>query len=75
MKNATQAKLIYVPVLTKNGLIVEYDHDYDHRTFKGCQKLCDLRNTNSFYSSKGQVWKVAKYGRPKLVEEFGGGEM
>lgn len=72
MKNATQAKPMYVPVLTKNGLILEYDQFYDHRTFKGCQKLCDERNTNNYYSSKGQVWKVAKYGRPKLVEEFGG---
>ena len=72
MENSTQAKLIYVPVLTKNGLIIEYDHFYDHRTFKGCQKLCDERNKNDYYLSRRLVWKVAKYGRPKLVEEFGG---
>lgn len=72
MRKTTQAKTIYVPVITKNGLIEEYDHFSDYETFKDCQKLCDKRNTNSFYSSKGQVWKVAKYGRPKLVEEFRG---
>lgn len=67
MNNTQQARLVYVPVLTKNGLIIQYDHIYDHKTFKGCKKLCDRRN-NSGYYREGEVWKVAKYGRPKLVE-------
>lgn len=68
MRKEEQAKHIYVPVLTKKRLIVEYDHNHEYETFKQCKKECESRNND--YSSKGLVWRVAKYGRPILVEEF-----
>ena len=68
MKKEEQAKHIYVPVLTKRRLIVEYDHNHEYTTFKQCKKECDSRNNHC--SSKGAMWMVAKYGRPKLAEEF-----
>lgn len=67
MRKEEQAKHIYVPVLTKKRLIVEYDHNHEYETFEQCKKECNSRNN---YSSKGLVWRVAKYGRPILVEEF-----
>lgn len=68
MRKEEQAKHIYVPVLTKKRLIVEYDHNHEYETFKQCKKECE--SLNNTYSSKGLVWRVAKYGRPILVEEF-----
>lgn len=68
MRKEEQAKHIYVPVLTKKRLIMEYDHNHEYETFEQCKKECNSRNNN--YSSKDLVWRVAKYGRPILVEEF-----
>ena len=70
MMRKEEAKQIYVPVLTKRRLIVEYDHNHEYTTFKQCKKECNSRNADNYYSSKGTVWMVAKYGRPKLAEEF-----
>lgn len=68
MKKEEMAKHIYVPVLTKRRLIVEYDHNNEYATFEECKKECNSRNTDN--SLKGKIWMVAKYGRPKLAEEF-----
>lgn len=70
MKKEEIAKQIYVPVLTKRRLIVGYDHNHEYMTFEQCKKECNSRNADNYYSSKGTVWMVAKYGRPKLAEEF-----